>query len=40
MQILSEVLGYGIIAILAVIIIMAFIKILTSGIDALTKYDD
>lgn len=40
MQTLFEVLGYGFIGIVSVGLIMLFVKILTSGIDALSKHDD
>lgn len=40
MELLIEILGYGIITVAIFGILYAFIKLFTTGLDALTKNDD
>jgi hypothetical protein len=40
MEVLFDLLGYGIIAVVVGSILYAFVKLLTIGLDALTKNDD
>jgi hypothetical protein len=40
MEILLDVLGYGFISVVVIGVIYVFVKVLTTGLDALTKNDD
>jgi len=40
MELLFDIIGYGIISLVICGILYAFIKLLTNGLDALTKNDD
>jgi hypothetical protein len=40
MEILLDVLGYGFVVVVIISILYVFVKLLTTGLDALTKHDD